>query len=450
MADGAGKLPGTGVAASPPVDYAQIRRFEAPFANRRYLRHVILGLCCLLFWRTYGSALLPLWFAVFMLAQFAYALVLRGLPESGPPLLMWRVLIMQTLNSLLFCLPGLSLWIAGDMQAWLYSLLFLTAGGLNALAMRAHLRAALRIDLAVITGAVLVRVGWLLWQAPYAPDSWMLAVAMLALYGVFMKAAFDLRGMRAQLQAHIAERDARERQRALSQFTGGVAHDFNNLLTVVLGNMELARLSVAPDERDALMTEAERAARRGAELTTQLLALSRNARLSPVAQLPASLLETVAGRARRELLGPWHRVTLRVAPGLRPVYADPEKLHSALLELIGNARDAMPSGGEIVLTAKPCPHGDGSALRFGIADEGSGIPEHLRDKVFEPYFTTKPRGQGSGLGLPMVRGFVEQSNGKMTVEPREGGGMQIWLDLPVAQASAAPGSGASGSGEARP
>lgn len=444
MADGAGRLPGSLAAPDRSVDYTQIKRFEAPFAEKRYLRHAILGVCCMLFWRAYGSVLLPSWFAVFMLAQLLHSLALHSLPESGPPRLMRRILATQVLNSLLFSVPGLYLWIAGDTQARLFSLLFLTAGGLNAITIRAHLRVPLRIDLAIISASVLIRVGWLLWQAPGAADSWMLAVAMLALLVVFAKGVLDLSAMHAQLQAHVAERTELEQQRMLSRFTGGVAHDFNNLLTVVLGNMELARLSEAPGEREALMTEAERAARRGAELTGRLLTLSRKARLSPVAQSPQRLLETVAETARRELLGPQHRLMLRVAPGLPAVHADPAKLRAVLLELIGNARDAMQSGGEIVLSAAPGPDRGGQVVRFGVSDGGGGIPPHLRDKVFEPYFTTKPRGQGSGLGLPMVRGFVEQSDGELRLEAQDGAGTRIWLDLPAVPA---PGAGEAGSGQ---
>ncbi|MCR8546312.1 ATP-binding protein [Salipiger sp. P9] len=431
MADGLGKLLGTAPTVPNVLDYAQIKRFEEPFAGGRYLRFVLLGVCCLLYWRAYGGALLLWWFAGLMAAQLLHYAALRSLPDAGPRQLMWRILVTQALGSAVFCLPGLYLWTLDTPDARIFSLLFLVAGALNAITLRSHLREPLWIDLGLQSFTVLARVGWVLWQAPGAAESWALVVALMALHLFFVKAVCDLRGTRVQLQARLAEQTERDRQRALTQFTGGVAHDFNNLLTVVLGNMELARLSEAPGERDALMNEAELAARRGAELTNQLLTLSRKAHLSPVSERPERLLGPVHEIAQG-LVGPGHRLRLALAPDLPAVFVDPAKFQAALLELICNARDAMPEGGEIVLSAQTAPQQDGGgAVRFGVADSGSGIPGHMLKTVFEPYFTTKPRGRGSGLGLPMVRGFIEQSDGELLLESVNGAGTQVWIDLPA-------------------
>ena len=233
-----------------------------------------------------------------------------------------------------------------------------------------------------------------------------------------------------------------QKMEALGHLTGGVAHDFNNLLTVVLGNAIALRTHAEArgDAKGAQRAELiERAAERGGRLAGQLLAFSRKQILRP---------ETVSAyrviSATHELLaqaaGERARVVLRADAGLWNCRVDPGQLESAILNLVMNARDAMPIGGNIAischnirmnrsLTGKQ-EHLPGDYVRIDVTDHGTGILPELRTKVFEPFFTTKPIGQGSGLGLAQVHGFAGQSGGWVDLKSAVGQGTTICLFLP--------------------
>ncbi|RAK20348.1 signal transduction histidine kinase [Salipiger aestuarii] len=422
------------------VDYSEVKRLDAPFQGRRLPLLVLLAICCaLVALRGQPIAMLG-WCVALILSMGLHHIALMRLPDRGDRQAGRGIVATQILTALICSALGLDLWIAGGTTERFLSLLLLVAAALNAMAVRSRGGLELRFELWLISIMVLLRIGWLWYGAPRAVDTWIISAGMLAMLVYFIHVTLELRYMREDLNARVATEQALARQRSMTQFTGGVAHDFNNLLTVVLGNMELARLSVADSERDELMCEAERAARRGAELTSRLLALSRNARLVPVSESPAEIMKPIPVLANR-LLGPGHRLDICVAPDLPAVFADPTNLQAAILELITNARDAMPEGGRIMLKVGASPDALGQAVRFSLTDEGTGIPDNLSATVFEPYFTTKPRGQGAGLGLPMVRGFVEQSAGELRLERRPGGrGTRIRFDLPaMAQPGAADG-----------
>ena len=240
------------------------------------------------------------------------------------------------------------------------------------------------------------------------------------------------------LGSHFQARD----MEALGRLTGGVAHDFNNLLTVVLGNATALRAQAEArgDARAVQRAELiERAAERGGRLAGQLLAYSRKQILRPET---VSVYHVIS--ATHELLaqaaGEHARVLLHSEPGLWNCRVDPGQLESAVLNLVLNARDAMPVGGNIkischnikiraALAGKP-EHVPGDYVRIDVNDHGTGIPAELRGKVFEPFFTTKPIGQGSGLGLAQVHGFAGQSGGWVELESAVGRGTTISLFLP--------------------
>lgn len=413
------------------VDYSEVKRLDAPFQRRRLPHLVLLAICCAVV-SLHGHMIEVIgWFVTLILALGLHHIALKRLPDKASSRAGRLILTTQILTAAIYSALGLDLWVMGGPTERMLSLLLLVAAALNALAVRSQLRLQLRVDLWLITTMVLLRASWLWYEDPLSFETVTLSVSMVALLVYFIRVTLELRNMRQDLNSRISAEEALARQRSMTQFTGGVAHDFNNLLTVVLGNMELARLSVAESERNELMGEAERAARRGAELTSRLLALSRNARLVPVSESPAEIMKPIPALANR-LLGPGHRLEICVASDLPAVFADPTNLQAAILELISNARDAMPEGGRIRLKVSASPDAPVQAVRFSLIDEGTGIPDHLVATVFEPYFTTKPRGQGSGLGLPMVRGFVEQSAGELRLENRtDRRGIRIWFDLPA-------------------
>ncbi|MEM6439815.1 MAG: ATP-binding protein [Pseudomonadota bacterium] len=228
----------------------------------------------------------------------------------------------------------------------------------------------------------------------------------------------------------------------IGQLAGGVAHDFNNLLTVVQGNLELMRDLDDAEEAERCRQDALRAVRRGADLTQQLLSFGRRARLAPEELSPDDALADACGLMKR-LLPANIRMELRVAAGLWPVRLDRSRLEAAILNLGVNARDAMPMGGRLRMSlrnrvldaaeaAKLSEHARaGRFVALEVSDEGVGMNREIAERACDPFFTTKPAGAGSGLGLSMVQGFVVQSGGGLEIESRCGDGATVRLLLPA-------------------
>ena len=244
-------------------------------------------------------------------------------------------------------------------------------------------------------------------------------------------------------QRNIAEEQLRQAQKmeAIGQLTGGIAHDFNNLLAIIQGNIELVQERVKGDPKLAEMIDyALRASERGASLTKRLLAYSRQQPLAPKSVDIAVLLGGMTDLLRRAL-GETVEVKTHVAPGLWPTRIDPNELEHAMLNLAVNARDAMPNGGTLSIEAENT-HLDGAYAEhnievkpgayvvIAITDTGNGMSKEVIEHVFEPFYTTKPIGQGSGLGLSMVYGFVKQSGGHIKIYSEPGRGTTIRLYLP--------------------
>ncbi len=227
---------------------------------------------------------------------------------------------------------------------------------------------------------------------------------------------------------------------AIGKLTGGIAHDFNNLLAAVLGGLGLIeRRCELPDEGRRILDMTRHAAEQGAELVRRLLAFSRRQQLQPnvvrLGDLPASMDDLLA-----HTLGGLVRVDWRISEPLWPAFVDPSQLELALMNLVINARDAMPEGGAIMVSA------DNRRIDFGgelglapgdyvvisVTDTGTGIPANILDRVTEPFFTTKDVGKGTGLGLSMVYGFAQQSGGTLRIDSVLGQGTRIEVWLPRA------------------
>ncbi|MFA9199887.1 MAG: response regulator [Cypionkella sp.] len=223
---------------------------------------------------------------------------------------------------------------------------------------------------------------------------------------------------------------------ALGQLTGGVAHDFNNLLAAILGGLELLGRRVKLNEQgEQIVAQMRHAAQQGVTLVKSLLSFARKQPLLPLAVHPDDLRQSVLPLAEHAL-GRNYRIEWRAEGGDCEFYADPSQLTLAILNLIINARDAMPDGGtvevEVALAARDDTASD--RLRIAVRDHGTGIPDAIIEKVTEPFFTTKPAGKGTGLGLSMVSGFVEQSGGTLTFQRPPDGGTRVEIVLPTAQA----------------
>jgi CheY-like chemotaxis protein len=227
---------------------------------------------------------------------------------------------------------------------------------------------------------------------------------------------------------------------AVGQLTGGVAHDFNNLLTIIVNNLDLLTRN-ARDPRDAKLIEsAQRAAERGAKLTQQLLAFSRRQPLQPDTHSPNTLIEGFESVLRRAC-GEMIRLQLSLSPRIRWVSVDAPQFESALLNLIVNARDAMPNGGSLkIMTGNVTLNEKDSAstnlqpgqyVSISVQDTGTGMARETVSRVFEPFFTTKEIGKGTGLGLSQVYGFVTQSGGHIKVDSTPGQGTKVTMLLPA-------------------
>jgi PAS domain S-box-containing protein len=230
-----------------------------------------------------------------------------------------------------------------------------------------------------------------------------------------------------------------QKMEAIGQLTGGVAHDFNNLLMAVLGSLELVRKRLPYDPRvTPLLENAIHGAERGAALTQRMLAFARKQELSLEGVDLANLVRGMLGLLQRSV-GPAHRIDLRMPPGLPLVTSDPNQLETALLNLVVNARDAMPEGGVITISARP-RQGErarptleaGDYIGLVVTDAGEGMDPDTLQRATEPFFTTKGVGKGTGLGLSMVHGLAAQSGGQLTIESRKGVGTAVELWLPVA------------------
>lgn len=242
----------------------------------------------------------------------------------------------------------------------------------------------------------------------------------------------------AEQQLHAARR-----MEVVGQLTGGVAHDFNNLLAIIAGNLELAQERVESDSvlSDMLQSGLD-ASRRGANLTKQLLAFSRRQNLMSRPTDIESLTERMLNLSRRTL-GDAIEIEFESGDDIWQVEVDPAQLENAFLNLAINARDAMSNGGKLYVqlnnfSVTSVSMSDPDALQAGdyaiiaVSDTGQGMTQEVRQKAFEPFFTTKDIGQGTGLGLSMVYGFVKQSGGHVEIESVLGRGTTVRMYLPRA------------------
>ena len=233
-----------------------------------------------------------------------------------------------------------------------------------------------------------------------------------------------------------------QKMEAVGQLTGGIAHDFNNLLLGISGSLELLEHYIAEGRSDRIaryIDAAQTSARRAASLTQRLLAFSRRQTLDPK---PVEASRLVAGMEEliRRTVGP--AITLEVvgAGGLWLTEVDPSQLESALLNLVINARDAMPEGGRITIetankwldarAAKERELPPGEYISLCVTDTGTGMSPEVIERAFDPFYTTKPLGQGTGLGLSMIHGFVRQSGGQVRIYSEVGSGTTMCLYLP--------------------
>jgi PAS domain S-box-containing protein len=242
---------------------------------------------------------------------------------------------------------------------------------------------------------------------------------------------------RAKLQRAQDQLAQSQKMEALGQLTGGIAHDFNNMLMVVSGNAQILKRRLPDPKNQRAVESIELAAGRGERLTRQLLAFSRRQALNPIVislrQRLAAFRELLASSARGDI-----KLVIDVRRSVWPVAVDVHELELALINLVVNARDAMPDGGMITITARNIglrpedtpEHLDGEFVALLVTDTGCGIEAGVLSKVFEPFFTTKQLDKGTGLGLSQVYGLSRQSGGTVTIASEVGRGTTVTIYLP--------------------
>ena len=254
----------------------------------------------------------------------------------------------------------------------------------------------------------------------------------------YTKITRDLTERKEAQEALAASREQffqAQKLEAIGQLTGGVAHDFNNILAAILSSLRIAQRRIAAGQDGGSFIEnAMKAAERGATLTQRMLAFARK----QVLQLePVDLMSSVRDMAEllQRTIGSGISIRLDFPLQLDPVLADRTQLELAIMNLVVNARDAMPEGGVITIGGR---QDAGDKVSLTIADNGEGMDEETLARAAEPFFTTKGVGKGTGLGLSMVQGMVEQCGGTFTLESQPGGGTTAELSLLVADRAAAP------------
>ncbi|MEV6302930.1 PAS domain S-box protein [Actinoplanes sp. NPDC051861] len=248
---------------------------------------------------------------------------------------------------------------------------------------------------------------------------------------------------RQRLEARMQQA---QRLESLGQLAGGIAHDFNNLLAVILNYASFIIEDAAGSPPAVDAEQIARAARRGSDLTHQLLAFARREVIRP-RPLNLNTVVTEVHQMLERSLGEHIALTVRTTAGLPSVMADPGQLEQVLVNLAVNARDAMPTGGRLTIDTAPVPvDADHAAARAGllpgryvrlrVSDTGTGMPKEVIDKAFEPFFTTKPSGQGTGLGLATVYGIITQAGGTVQIYSEPGIGTTFTILLPATEVQA--------------
>ena len=241
----------------------------------------------------------------------------------------------------------------------------------------------------------------------------------------------------AQEKLAAVQRQLAELQKldALGQLTGGVAHDFNNLLMIISGSIHTIRKDVTGEKALKALQSIDAASQRAASLTRQLLTFARRGSVQPQS-IKLSERLNVLRDVLNSGLGSMVSLRIDVADDVSNIIVDPSEFETALVNLVINARDAMPEGGSVIVRAENIP--DRAQVAISVEDTGVGIPEDIAAKVFDPFFTTKPVGKGTGLGLSQVHGFAHQAGGTVGLKSALGEGTTITMCLPKAAAPLRP------------
>lgn len=412
------------------------------------LRILFLTALVLSLWLIYDMQEMLYWYGFRMTSMALVLLVMMRLPDRLGFFDAMALGTLLTLDALLYTGLAVYFWVQELPIFMAYGLAVLTTAMITVIWVHAEERFLWICQLIAISAAMLILpfVHFFVLEKPLMHCILMFGVYSLVLtYFVF--SVWSVWRTRAEIRRAQLVETQRTKVEAIGRLTAGVAHDFNNLLTVILGNIELSRLTENPVERGHLLKEAEAAGHRAARLTAQLLSFSRQSVLHPDIVDVAEVVATARSFLARLLPA---SIDIRVPPDLHnlpKVHLDASKLEAVIINLAINARDAMVDGGTLEIKAEEIEvfHGEradklslkpGRYVILDVTDTGTGIPQDIIERVTDPFFTTKPVGRGSGLGLSMAKGFAEQSGGGLDVTSIAGQGTRVRVYLPIADLSA--------------
>jgi two-component system, cell cycle sensor histidine kinase and response regulator CckA len=420
--------------------FDQVRRVEMT------VRLVATGIPAVALWVFYGEALPTLAFVLYCLSLLDLRRSVRKLRQGWSDLIYRKVMLNQAVAGGLY--SGITLWLLSQPQpvfklSAAAILLGILIYGLTATVRGPQLQ---RID-NLITTLTIIGFGVVLVDtATDRVETVMIGLITVSLAAYFHIAAQEKLRDRDRMQGVTKAGLNAKGQAAVGRLAGGFAHDFNNLLTTILGNLELYDRARTKAEERAAVIAARQAAERGAQLVAQLLSVSGRALMQPGhLDLPAFLADL--RQVTNRLFGPEINFQIETHPDLPPVIVDRSQLTAALIQLLINARDAMPEGGMILLEASRArrPHTDpalrlrpGAYVQIDIYDEGIGIDPADLPRVTEPFFTTRKFGESTGLGLSVAKGFAEQSGGSLSIRSQPGKGTRVTLHLPAGEPKAPP------------
>ena len=424
--------------------YGEFKNFQSADGDKKeiVLRCIVILAASSTLWFATGISFVLVWGLFYLLLTACYVLYLHQPRSRITPLNLTIVLLASSLVALWFsgCFVylaylGWSLPNPSDIASFLMAATFGCIGqALYVLTRNTEYSISALVDFVVCILTGIAIVCFTVSTLNSLALKLIIVVGALCLGTYFVMGFFRIAGERAALAKRYQAELQEQKMSALGRLTGGVAHDFNNLLMVISGSIELAQAEQHPLRLQKHLNNAYEATEQGAELVKQLLAYSRKSTLKASDVDVKQLFEKLYGVLYRLL--PSH-INLQIEPPPIPlrVNCDPLMLETALLNLVINARDAIvDTGGEIkgdieLATAMDVAN---SCVQIFVRDNGPGMAVKDMSKALEPFFTTKAVGKGSGLGLSMVKGFVEQSGGSITLANRDPQGLEVAIALPCA------------------
>ena len=406
-----------------------LRRLEPPTDPEFLLQVCLILVVCTCSYFLAGWWICTVWGIAYVAMQFFEKAIVRLVPDSPTRLQYSIVLGILFIEASVYCTMPVYLWFLGSDVAKFAALALVTASSMHSMLNRAAFPSILMCFL-VPDAAVFVAISThsILIEGPTA-DATLFVICGLAISTFFVVMLSQSYRKEAHSLETLEQLQQSQKLDVMGKLTGGIAHDFNNLLSVVSGNLQLVPGASNRKETERLTAEALSAAERCSDLTSKLLSFGQKAPLLPKVVSPAAALDELQCYVER-LFPPRIKLHFEVEPEVGNVLVDPTALQSALLNLALNSAEAITDQGQIKFSAVSGILRGKKCLRFSVADNGIGISDANRDQIFDPFFTTSRNGEGSGLGLSMVKGFAEQSQGRIEVDSQIGVGTVVSIVLP--------------------